>query len=263
MYIIGERINSTRKAVRDALDNRDAEFLVDEVLRQLEAGASAIDINAAALHEGEREALKWAIPFLQEQFKIPFSIDTPNPASMESGLKVHQGQAILNSLTGESSRIMELLPLIKQFRPRTIILCMDDSGLPQTPEQELSIAQKMAELMDREGIDLSDIFLDPLVRPIGVYPESGRLFLDSLTLIKENLPQVNTIAGVSNVSFGMPGRKLINRSFLTLAMGRGLDAAILDPLDKEIISAVKASRALLGHDPAMREYLEFIRSSKI
>ena len=260
MYIIGERLNSTRRAVKDALENRNVDFLLQETKKQLDRGAAAIDLNAATLMESELEALKWAVPLLQEQFSAPISIDTPNKTAMEAGLKVHRGQAVLNSMTAESSRIADLLPLVKTYRPITIILCMDDAGLPQTPREELKIASRMVELMEREGIDLEDIFLDPLVRPVGADPDSGRLFLDSLSLIKGQYPDIKTIAGLSNVSFGLPRRNLINHTFLTLAMSHGLDGAILNPLDKDMISAVRTGEALLGLDPMLRKYLSYIRS---
>jgi cobalamin-dependent methionine synthase I len=262
MYIIGERLNSTRTSVKNALEGRDVGFLLQEAKKQLARGCSAIDLNAAALMEEESESLKWAVPLLQDQFSTPISIDTPNKTAMEAGLKAHRGKAVLNSMTGESRRIADFLPLVKTYRPITIILCMDDFGLPQTPQQELEVASNMAELMDREGIDREDIFLDPLVRPIGADSDSGRLFLDSLSLIKGKFPDIKTIAGISNVSFGLPRRSLINRTFLTLAMALGLDGAILNPLDPGLISAVRAGEALLGRDPMLRNYLSFIRSEE-
>jgi cobalamin-dependent methionine synthase I len=260
MFIIGERLNSTRRVVREALLDKDIDFLLLEAKKQLDRGVSALDLNAATLFEGEREALRWAITLLQDHFSIPISIDTPNRAAMEAGLKSHRGHAVLNSLTGEAKRLSDFLPLIKEYRPMTIILCMDDNGLPQTPEEELAAATKLVDLMDREGVDLQDIFLDPLVRPIGADPQSGPLFLESLSLIKDRYPDIKTIAGISNVSFGLPRRNLINRTLLTLAMGRGLDAAICNPLDAGLVAALRTGEALLGRDPMLRNYLSFIRS---
>ena len=178
---------------------------------------------------------------------------------MEKGLKTHKGQALLNSLSCESKRLKTFLPLIKKYRPRVIALCLDDRGLPKSSDQALLIAQRIVTILDKEEVSPEDIFIDPLVRPIGVDQKSGEVFLKSLEKIKKNLPQVKTIAGVSNVSYGLPRRKLLNRTLLVLAIQRGLDAAILDPLDKEILAALGSARALLGKDPFLKSYLSAIR----
>ena len=260
MIIVGERLNSSRQSVLEALNRKDKKYLVDQAKRQEKAGVSYIDLNTAALLDKEVETLKWAIPLLQKELNISLSIDTPNPEAMEAGLRIHKGQALLNSLSGEAKRIKAFLPLIKECRPRIIVLCLDDEGLPETSDKELSIAHKMVNLLDKEGVEHKDIFIDPLVRPIGVDQKAGELFFESLEKIKKNLPSVSTIAGVSNVSFGLPKRKSLNLAFLVLALQRGLDAAILDPLDKEILAAVHSCEALLGKDPSLKNYLTFIRS---
>ncbi len=247
----------------EALNRKDKKYLVNQAKKQEKAGASYIDLNTAALMDKEVQTLKWTIPLLQKELSIPLSIDTPNPEAMEAGLRIHNGRALVNSLSGETNRIKTFLPLIKEWRPRVIVLCLDDEGLPKTSDKELSIARKMVNLLDKEGVNHKDIFIDPLVRPIGVDQKAGELFLETLEKIKENLPSVNTIAGVSNVSFGLPRRKSLNRAFLVLALQKGLDAAILDPLDKEILAAVHSSEALLGKDPSLKDYLIFIRSSRL
>ncbi|UCC40698.1 MAG: dihydropteroate synthase [Candidatus Aminicenantes bacterium] len=262
MIIVGERLNSSRRSVLEALNCKDKKYVIDQAKKQENAGASYIDLNTAALLDKEMQTLKWAIPLLQKELRIPLSIDTPNPEAMEAGLKIHKGQALLNSLSGEVNRIKTFLPLIKEFNPRIIVLCLDDEGLPETSDKELSIARKMVNLLEKEGVEHKDIFIDPLVRPIGVDQRAGGLFLEALEKIKKNLPSVNTIAGVSNVSFGLPRRKSLNRAFLVLSLQRGLDAAILDPLDSDILAALRSAEALLGKDPFLRDYLTFIRSSK-
>ncbi len=246
----------------EALSRKDKKYLVDQAKKQQNAGASYIDLNTAALVDKEVQTLKWAIPLLQEELRIPLSIDTPNPEAMEAGLEIHKGQALLNSISGEANRIKTFLPLIKEYKPRIIALCLDDQGLPDTSDKELSIARKIVNLLDKERVEHKDIFIDPLVRPIGVDQKAGELFLEALEKIKKDLPSVSTIAGVSNVSFGLPKRKSLNRAFLVLALQKGLDAAILDPLDKEILAALHSSKALLGKDRSLKGYLTFVRSSK-
>lgn len=262
MIIVGERLNSSRRSVLEALNRKDKKYVVAQAKKQEKAGASYIDLNTAALLDKEVQTLKWAIPLLQKELRIPLSIDTPNPEAMEAGLNIHKGKALLNSISGETNRIKTFLPLIREYKPRIIVLCLDDEGLPENSDKELSIARKMVNLLDKEGVEHKDIFIDPLVRPIGVDQRAGELFLEALEKIKKNLPSVNTIAGVSNVSFGLPRRKSLNRAFLVLALQKGLDAAILDPLDKEILTALYSAEALLGKDPSLKDYLAFIRSNK-
>ena len=127
----------------DALNRKDKKYLIDQAKRQEKAGASYIDLNTAALLDKEVQTLEWAIPLLQEELNIPLTIDTPNPEAMEAGLKIHKGQALLNSLSGEANRIKTFLPLIKEYRPRIIVLCLDDEGMPETSDKELSIARKI------------------------------------------------------------------------------------------------------------------------
>jgi 5-methyltetrahydrofolate--homocysteine methyltransferase len=210
----------------------------------------------------ELETLRWAIPLLQANVSIPLALDTPDPIAMEAALKLHRGRPLLNSLSGEKAKIASLLPLIKDFKPRVIILCLDDQGLPAEARRALSVAQLMVELLSRQGLGEEDIFVDPLVRPLGVDSGAASLFLESLGIIKKTLSGVKTVAGLSNVSFGLPERRLLNRTFLVLAMEAGLDAAICDPLDKELRAVLSAASALLGRDPFLKDFLRFFRGSK-
>lgn len=260
MIIIGERLNSTRASVFEALQKRDAEFLCDQARKQEQAGAAYVDLNAAALMDGEIEGLRWAIPLLQGALSVPLSIDTPNPGALAAGLELHRGRALLNSLPGTMASLEALLPIIRDFKPRVIALCLDEDGPPASSDKASARAEKLVEALARVGIEPEDIFLDPLVRPVGVEAGAGALFLDSLEKIKHRLPRVKTIAGLSNVSFGLPHRRLLNRTFLSLAMARGLDAAICDPLDAELQAVLAAAGALLGEEAELADYLRFSRA---
>ena len=260
MIIIGERLNSSRRAVFEALQKRDAEYICGQALGQEKAGAVYIDLNAAAMLDGEIETLRWAIPLIQGTVRAPLSLDTPNPEAMEAALSIHKGRALLNSLSGESACLDAMIPLIRRHKPRVIALCLDKEGPPLSPEVALARARKMTEILRAAGLALEDIFIDPLVRPIGVDYRTGPVFLDSVETIKRSLAGAKTIAGISNVSFGLPQRRLLNRTFLALAMAKGLDAAICDPLDADIQAAVAASDALLGQDPSLKRYLAHIRA---
>ncbi len=262
MIVVGERLNSSRKPVFQALSTRNAEYLIKGAVKQEQAGADYLDLNAAALMDDEISTLEWAIPLLQKNLNIPLSLDTPNHEAMEAGLRIHKGTALLNSLTGETHRIASFLPLIKEYRPQVVFLCLDDDGIPKDPEKELAIAKRGVELLNKAGIEPKNVFIDPLVHPIGVDQNAVKLFLDSLEKIKMNLPEANTIAGLSNVSFGLPQRGWVNRTLLVMALQKGLDAAILDPLDKEMQAALVSTQALLGRDESLRKYLSFVRASR-
>ncbi len=262
MIIIGERLNSSRRTVRFALEKMDEDFLIKEALDQVKAGAQYLDLNVSALPEREIELLKWAIPLIQSQINVPLAIDSPNPHALAIGLAFHRGRPILNSLTFEKERWNLTIPLIKDYKPLIIALCLDESGLPPSPEKTLELAQKIIDGLEKEGIDPHDVFLDPLVRPLGVNFKAGSLFLESLRLIKRQLPGLKTVAGISNISFGLPHRSLLNRTLLTLAVEAGLDAAIFDPCDGEMLAAVRAAQAISGQDRNLKNFLKYIRDNK-
>lgn len=259
MIIIGERLNSSRLPVRVALEKRDEFFLLEEARRQKKAGADFLDLNVSALPGQQIELLKWAVPLIQEKTDLPLAIDSPHHEAIEVGLSLHQGRAVLNSLTLEKTKWSMLIPLIKKYKPLIIALCLGESGLPRTPQEALDFALKMAHSLEKEGINPADVFLDPLVKPVGVDHRAGLLFIQSLRAIKTKLPHYRTVAGISNVSFGLPRRSVLNRTLLALAVEAGLDAAIIDPCDHEVMASLRAAEALTGKDPNLRSYLRFIR----
>jgi cobalamin-dependent methionine synthase I len=259
LIIVGERINSSRRVILEALQSHDAEYLCRQALVQEKAGASFIDFNAAAMMDKEIDTLCWAIPLIQRAIKSPLALDTPNPEAMEAALRMHQGRALMNSLSGEPVALNAMLPLVRRYRPRVIALCLDKDGPPKNADVAVFRAQTIADILLTAGLQAQDVFIDPLVRPIGLDHKTGVLFLDSVEGIKHALPNTKTIAGISNVSFGLPQRRLLNRTLLTMAMARGLDAAICDPLDGELQAVLAASQALLGQDPTLRKYLSYIR----
>jgi 5-methyltetrahydrofolate--homocysteine methyltransferase len=262
VIIIGERLNSSRKSVYDAFQVKDKNFLIDQTVSQEAAGAQYIDFNAAALVDREIEILRWAIPLLEEKIHGSLSIDTPNVKALEEAFKICRKRPMLNSITGETKRIESLSPLVREFKPQVICLCLDDGGFPRSVAKALAIAKKMSALLQKLGLKPEDIFIDPLVRPVGVDPSAIDLCLKSLAGIKKSLPEIRTVAGISNVSFGLPLRQLMNRTLLVLALQNGLDAAICDPLDNELMAMLHAAEALLGRDPSLRNFLRFIKNQK-
>ncbi|MGQ9603996.1 MAG: dihydropteroate synthase [bacterium] len=262
MIIIGERLNSARPRVCEAFGKRDKDFILAEARAQAEAGAQYIDINAAQLIEGEIDALIWAIELIQEQLDVGISIDTPNPKAMEAAIRISKGDVIMNSLTGESRRLDQLLCIVEELKPKVIVLCMDDLGIPGSVNKALDIARSVFERLRDVGIQAGDIFFDALIRPVSVDEGSIKFFLESLRALKKNLPDAKTVAGISNVSFGLPLRRIINRTLLTLAVENGLDAGIIDPLDKDMLMSLAATNLLLNRDPGCRRYISLARKMR-
>lgn len=262
MIIIGERLNSSRPAVLEAFQRRDKDFVLNEARSQAEAGATYIDLNAAQVIENEIEVLTWAIELIQDELDVGISIDTPDPKTMEAALRIAKGDVIANSLSGEARRLNQLLGVIRDFRPKVIVLCMDDLGLPQSVERVVEIARRVFDRICDAGITGKSIFFDPLVRPIGFDQSAAVFFLRSLRALKETLPEARTIAGISNVSFGLPARHVINRTLLSLAIENGLDAAIIDPLDRGMIMSLAATNLLLNRDPGCKNYIDLARKLK-
>lgn len=263
MIIIGEKLNSTNKAARAAIDSRDASFVHDMAKKQLDAGASYIDLNAGMFVEDEPEKLEWLARTAQEAVDAPFSLDSPNPEALEKALKIIKAKPIINSITLEKERYDTILPLVLEYNTRVIALCMDDGGMPETTEERVAIADKLIAGLTAKGVDISDIFIDPMVRPIGTGSHYGIVALETIRRVRSEFPEVHITCGLSNISFGLPARKVINQAFMIAAMTCGLDSAILDPLDKRLMAYIYASEALLGKDDFCMNYLAKFREGLI
>lgn len=264
MIIIGEKINSTLKAIRPAMEKRDAKAIADLAARQYEAGASYIDVNAGMFHENEIEILEWLIETIQEKVDAPFAIDSPNPKAILAGLKKNKNKKpIINSITGEKERINAILPMVAEYKTGIIALCMDDSGMPDTSADRVRIAGKLIEDITAEGVPLDDIYIDPMIRPIGTGSHYGIVALETMREVKKEYPDIHIACGLSNISFGIPGRKVVNQAFLVAAMTAGMDGAILDPLDKKLMTFLYATEALLGIDDFCMNYITKFREGSL
>ena len=265
MLIIGERINSTRPKIQEAIKERNAAHVVKEAKNQLAAGARYIDVNCAVTTGDELQDMDWVISVIQSEVpEVSICIDSPNYLSLERGLKVYnsKGRLFINSITAEDSRISNVLPLAIKYKTKLVALAMDDNGMPDTAAGRFDIARRIFDKVKREGFDTNDLYIDALIRPISTEPAQAREFLKSLKLIK-SLGNVNTICGLSNVSFGLPDRGLVNSIFLAMAMAEGLDAAIIDPTEKHIASSLAASDALLGDDEYCGRYITAFREGRL
>jgi len=264
MLVVGERLNSTRKSVAPAIKNRDTEFVKKEASAQAEAGAAYIDCNAATVgKDAEPEALCWLVETVQSVVDLPCALDSPNAAAIEAALQVHRGTALINSITAESSKYDDLARLAAESGSKVIALAMGDDGIPSTAEDRLKVARELVANLNRAGVAIEDIFVDPLVFPVSSDPENGRRVMQVIEQIREEYPGVHTIAGISNVSHGLPKRFLLNQAFTVLCMGAGLDAAIIDPLDERLMSLIIATRALLGQDEFCMDYISAARADKL
>lgn len=260
MIIIGEKINSSLKAIRPAMESYDTAAIQDLAKRQYEAGAAYIDINAGMFIDDEPERVKWLVETVQAVVDAPLTIDSPNPLALESGLKANKnGKPIINSITDETSRYNAVMPLIAKYNTAVIALCMDDKGMPETVEDRVIIAERLVEKMTKEGVKIEDIYIDPMIRPIGTGSHYGTVAIETIRKVKQEFPDVHIACGLSNISFGIPARKLINQAFLIVAMSAGMDGAIMDPLDKKLMSFIYATEALMGLDDYCMNYLTRFR----
>lgn len=260
MIIIGEKINSSLKAIRPAMENYDAAAIQDLAKRQYEAGATFIDINAGMFIKDEPERVEWLVNTVQEVIDAPLAIDSPNPLALEKGLKANKnGKPLINSITDEKERFNAVMPMITKYNTGIVALCMDDTGMPETIDERVTIAERLIEKMTKEGVKLDDIYIDPMVRPIGTGSHYGTVAIETIRKVKQEFPEAHIACGLSNISFGIPARKLINQTFLIVAMSAGMDGAILDPLDKKLMSFIYATEALMGQDEYCMNYLTKFR----
>lgn len=256
MLIIGELINTSRKAVKPAVEQRDVAFIQELAKRQVESGAHYVDVNCGTLVHDEVETMEWLVHTIQEVVSAPLCIDTPRTEAMGAGLAaVKSGQPMVNSITAEKERYAKVLPLVLKYKAKVVALCMDDKGVPESAEQRIAIVRTLISDLTAAGVPEDDIFLDPLVTPISTGDGCGNDVLDTVRFIRKEYPCVHAVCGLSNVSYGLPNRKILNQAFMIQTMGVGMDAYILDPLDKAMMGFVYASQALLGQDSFCMQYL--------
>ncbi len=261
MIIIGELINTSRKAIAEAVSKKDVQYIQDIAKKQVEAGAHYVDVNAGTLVNDEIEVLPWLVKIVQDVVDIPLCIDSPNPNAIQKALEQHRGRAMINSITAEKDRLSQVLPLITEYDASIIALCMDDKvGMPDTAEQRLAIVDRLAENLKGAGVDEKDIFFDPLIKPVSVNINYGTEVLDTVAAIKEQYPDTHVTCGLSNISFGLPARQDLNQAFLVMCMTKGMDSAIINPLDDRLMSLLISTNTLLGNDRYCKEFLRFQRS---
>lgn len=261
--IIGERINPTgRKAVLAALQKGDFEIVKSDAIRQVEAGAKILDVNAGVPNADEPKLLKQVMETVLGVTDVPLCIDTADPLALEAALSVYEGNPLVNSVNGEEASLNAILPLVKEYNASVIGLCMDDEGIPESAEARLKVADKIIERAAKLGIGPERIVIDPLALTMGADSNAGKVALETIEMVVEKYG-VNITMGASNISFGMPDRKYINATFIALAIYAGMTCPITNPLVREVSSAVLATDLSLGRDDfGMRWIEEFRRRQK-
>ncbi len=262
MLIIGERINATRKRIGEAVTNRDADFIKEEARRQVEAGAGMLDVNGGvAGHEVEN--LCWLVDTVQEVASVPLCLDSADPAALRRALPLCQQVPMINSITNDPDRYHAVAPLVKEFKAKVIALCLSAGSPPHGVEDRVATALSLVGRLTGDGIPSSDIYVDPCVFPVSTGAQHGPAVLEAISRIRSLCPGVHASCGVSNVSYGLPVRKLLNEVYLLMLIGHGMDAAIIDPCDAGLMARLAAAEALTGRDEHCMGYLRAFRSGKL
>ncbi|MCJ7512659.1 MAG: dihydropteroate synthase [Anaerolineales bacterium] len=253
--MIGERINPTGRsklAVEMAAGN--FERVRADAVAQVAAGAQMLDVNAGIPLADEPAILAEAIRQVQSVVDVPLSIDSSVLAALEAGLAAYHGKALINSVTGEDERLEVVLPLARQYGAAVIGVANDETGISQDPDVRFLVAEKIVRRAEAYGLPRSDVLIDPLVMPVGAVPAAGVSVFRLLRRLRDELG-VNTVCGASNVSFGLPGRPVLNTTFLAMAIASGLTSAITNPLEESTRQTIRACNVMMAHDPNCAAWL--------
>ncbi len=254
--IIGERLNPTGKPVmKCALRENHLDYIKQEASRQVDAGADILDVNVGLPDLDEALMLKTVTEAVQTVVPVPLQLDTANPAALEQALRAYIGKPIINSVSGKQSVMDTIFPLARKYGAALVALCLDENGIPETADGRIEIAKRILTQAERYGVQKSDILFDALTMAAAADPAAPSVTLETVRRLQHEL-QVKTVLGVSNVSFGLPGRSMITAAFLAMALNRGLTAAIINPLDEQVLSSFFAARATLGLDEGFSKFIE-------
>ena len=256
--IIGERINPTgKKLFKEALRRNDIEYIIKEGLKQTDAGAHILDVNVGLPEIDEVKMMETAVKSLQGVIPAPLQIDTSNTAALEKALRIYNGKPMINSVNGKADNMAAVFPLAKKYGGVVVCLCLDESGIPQTADGRIKIAEKIINTAADYGIDKKDLIVDALTMTISTDSSNGVETLKAVEYIRRTLG-VNTVLGVSNISFGLPKRDAVNTAFFTLALQSGLSAGIINPNSQSMMNAYYAFNVLNGFDENCAEYIESV-----
>ncbi len=262
MIFIGEKINGTRKVIQQAIIDHNKEYIEQVAKEQADAGADYLDINAGTSPDREKDDMLWLIDVVQAVVDIPICIDSSSEEVLSSAIENVNKTPMVNSINADPKRLKSFLPIIKEKGCTVIALAMDDSkqGMPKSIDERKTNIDNIFKATREYGILDENVFVDPLIMAVSTDNKAGLTALNIIKWIRETYPKAHITGGFSNVSFGLPNRSLINRTFLTLAMAFGADACVIDPSNVAIIESMKATDVLLGNDRFCRNYT---KASKI
>ena len=257
--IIGERINPTRrKKLAETMAQGDFSVVQEDARKQVEAGAQVLDVNAGIPGGDEPALLRGAVQAVLSVVQAPLCLDTADPDALEAALAIYPGKALINSTTADEKMMERVLPLAKKYGAAVIGVITDENGIPPTPQARLAVARKLLKRAGDYGVPPQDVIIDCLALTVGADHTAGRVTLDSMQLIRDELG-VNLNLGASNVSYGLPDRKTINVAYMALAIARGLTIAITDPTTPEIHTTLLACDLLMGHDEYAMRWIKSYR----
>jgi len=267
MLVIGEKINASNRSVGQAISNRDREFLEKLVRDQDAAGADFIDVNAGVAYgtwKHPEDAMEWLVEVVQSVTDKPLAIDSDTRAVVEAALRKYRGDIVMiNSVNADPEKLESIGSLAAERRASLVALVMGEGGIPDNVEERLAAADRIVTHLSRLGVKEEQIFFDPLVLPISVDSSQAMVTLRTLQGIKSRYPLAKTTMGLSNISYGLPNRDIVNRAFLLMSIAVGLDSAILNPLDAKIMSIAKVGDMLVGRDPGCKAYIKAYRKGLI
>ena len=254
--VIGERINPTgKKLMKEALRNKDMDYVLRQGITQTEAGAHILDVNMGLPEIDEKEMLCSGVYELQSVLPVPLQLDSGDAEAMEAALRLYNGKAMINSVNGKEKSMKEVFPLANKYGGVVVCLCLDEDGIPSTAQGRIAIAKKIIKRAAEYGIDKKNLAVDALVMTISTDTNNAIETLNAVDYIRNTLG-VNTVLGVSNISFGLPNREAVNTAFYTLAMSRGLSAGIINPNSRPMMNAFFSYKALAGKDESCQEYIK-------
>jgi 5-methyltetrahydrofolate corrinoid/iron sulfur protein methyltransferase len=264
MIVIGEKINGTRKAVGAAIRERDAERIKQLARDQVQAGSSYLDVNAGTPPEREPEDMAWLVNTIQETVDVPLCLDSANPEALKAGLALVKKPPIINSVSGEKTRIEGVLPLALEYKTGLILLALDDTvGIPDTSQGRLDIVHRLVAMAKQGGLKENQLFVDPLVTAVSTGDKNAVLTFDAIQIVRQAYPEAHVTCGLSNISFGMPLRSLINQTFMAMCIQMGLDSAIIDPNDRNMTGVIAAAEMLMGRDKYCQRFSRAYRAGSI
>lgn len=259
MLVIGEKINVMSKTIGPAMKSREAKPIQELALAQVGAGANMLDVNIGPATKGGPEMMDWLVKTIQEVVDVPLSLDTTNVAAMEAGLKVHKGQALINSASGEKERLTSMLSLAAKYDVKVIGLTLTKAGIPRDANERMAIAVDIIGACAEHGVPLENLYLDPLILPIGVAQQQAMEVVEAIKMFRQlNEPPIKTVVGLSNIYNGVPQEihGVLIRTYLTMLVTAGLDAAIMDALDKDLMDTLKTIQIFRNEILYCHSYLD-------